>query len=174
MKQFQQQPGIVKKESLDESMPSSIIKNKEKIRMMSPAEKREHFKGKSVESLKQMSWRHGYGKDSDVYSKHASAIEEGRGHRGERALGKFIIRGIGSLIGSKKQQTQSNDKPITALQRNAEYKKQQFADNWAETKGNLLARAANRKSQMDAWEEKWGKRIPSKPSWKISEEIEND
>ena len=70
-------------EDLEEGgMPASVIRIKEKIRQMSDAEKKEYFKGKSVVELKDMARRHGYGQNSDVYSKYASSdVEESRGHK---------------------------------------------------------------------------------------------
>lgn len=51
-------------------MPASVIKHKQKLAGMTPEEKKKHFAGKSEEELKSMARRHGYGKDSDEYSKH--------------------------------------------------------------------------------------------------------
>ena len=51
-------------------MPASVIKHKQKLASMSPEELKKKFAGKSEEHLKSMARRHGYGKDSDVYSKH--------------------------------------------------------------------------------------------------------
>jgi hypothetical protein len=56
-------------------MPAGVIKIKEKIRGMTPEQKKEYFKGRSVEDLKSMAWRHGYGKGSTEYSKHATIDE---------------------------------------------------------------------------------------------------
>ena len=53
-------------------MPSSIVRVKEKIRFMTDAEKKEYFKGKTEEQLRQMAWRHGYGRNSNMYSKYAT------------------------------------------------------------------------------------------------------
>jgi hypothetical protein len=61
----------VKEETLDETrMPASVIKSKQKIAAMTPEEKAKKFAGKSEEQLKSMARRHGYGKDSNEYSKH--------------------------------------------------------------------------------------------------------
>jgi hypothetical protein len=58
-------------ESLDETrMPASVIKHKQRIANMTPEEKAKKFAGKSEEQLKSMARRHGYGKDSNEYSKH--------------------------------------------------------------------------------------------------------
>jgi hypothetical protein len=62
---------LTKKESFipESAMPASVIKAKEKIRSMSDAEKKEFFKGKTKEQLQKQAWRHGYGQNSNVYSK---------------------------------------------------------------------------------------------------------
>ena len=64
---------------LDEgAMPASVIRVKEKIRLMSAAEKKEHFAGKSKAELAQMERRHGYGVGSGVYTQHVTeSIDEG-------------------------------------------------------------------------------------------------
>jgi hypothetical protein len=53
-------------------MPASVIKHKQRIANMTPEEKAKKFAGKSEEQLKSMARRHGYGKDSNEYSKHGS------------------------------------------------------------------------------------------------------
>ena len=66
-----------KEETLHEAgMPSSVIKHKEKIRMMTDDQKKEYFKDKTQDQLKAMAWRHGYGKDSNEYAKHGTVKEE--------------------------------------------------------------------------------------------------
>jgi hypothetical protein len=50
-------------------MPASVIKHKQKLANMTPEEKAKKFAGKSEEQLKSMARRHGYGKDSNEYSK---------------------------------------------------------------------------------------------------------
>lgn len=54
-------------DQVDERMPASIIKHKEKLAYMSDKELANHFKDKDDETLRQMAWRHGYGKMSDYY-----------------------------------------------------------------------------------------------------------
>ena len=68
----------VSQEGLDEGrgMPASVIKHKQKLAGMTPEEKKKHFAGKSEEELKSMARRHGYGKDSDEYSKHVTKMQE--------------------------------------------------------------------------------------------------
>lgn len=57
-------------EQLDETrMPASVIKHKQRIANMTPEEKAKKFAGKSPEQLKDMARRHGFGKDSNEYSK---------------------------------------------------------------------------------------------------------
>jgi hypothetical protein len=70
----------MKEEQIDEGgMPASVIKHKQKLASMSPDELKKKFAGKSEEHLKSMARRHGYGKDSDVYSKHVKEdnLDEG-------------------------------------------------------------------------------------------------
>lgn len=52
---------------LGEGMPSSVIKHKQKYANMSDAEVAAALGDKSEEQLRQMAWRHGYGKMSDHY-----------------------------------------------------------------------------------------------------------
>lgn len=52
---------------LDESMPSSVIKSKQKYAEMSDKDFADKHGSKSETELKAMAWRHGYGKDSNVY-----------------------------------------------------------------------------------------------------------
>ncbi len=54
-------------DQVDERMPASVIKHKEKLAHMSDEELAKHFQDKDDETLKQMAWRHGYGKMSDYY-----------------------------------------------------------------------------------------------------------
>lgn len=50
-------------------MPASVIRHKQKLANMTPEEKAKKFAGKSEEQLKSMARRHGFGKDSNEYSK---------------------------------------------------------------------------------------------------------
>jgi hypothetical protein len=64
------QAKAVKEDTLDEGrMPASVIRHKQKLANMTPEEKAKKFAGKSEEQLKSMARRHGYGKDSNEYSK---------------------------------------------------------------------------------------------------------
>jgi len=68
-------------EELDEAgMPSSVIKHKQKLANMSDQELAKAHGDKSEEDLKQMAWRHGYGKMSSHYvnrvNKGKSQMEE--------------------------------------------------------------------------------------------------
>jgi hypothetical protein len=53
-------------------MPASVIAHKQKLANMTPEEKAKKFAGKTEQELKAMAWRHGYGKDSNEYSKHVT------------------------------------------------------------------------------------------------------
>jgi len=71
------------------AMPASVIRIKEKIRLMSDDEKKEYFKGKTREQLQQMARRHGYGENSDVYAKYATqGVDEAKYQGREVPLGK--------------------------------------------------------------------------------------
>ena len=74
-----QVPDCRPKESVSEgAMPASVIRIKEKIRLMSDAEKKEYFRGKTQEQLQKMARSHGYGENSNVYTKYATeAVTEG-------------------------------------------------------------------------------------------------
>jgi hypothetical protein len=77
---------LKEEEQIDEGgMPASVIKHKQKLASMSPDELKQKFAGKSEEHLKSMARRHGYGKDSDVYSKHGSEKK-----LDEVSLGKLV------------------------------------------------------------------------------------
>jgi hypothetical protein len=52
---------------LKERMPASIIKHKQKLAFMSDKELADRFKDKDETTLRQMAWRHGYGKMSSHY-----------------------------------------------------------------------------------------------------------
>ena len=61
-------------------MPSSVIKHKQKLADMTDKELADSYLGDmSEEKLRQMAWRHGYGKMSDHYVK--------RVKRGKAAIG---------------------------------------------------------------------------------------
>jgi hypothetical protein len=64
---------LKEEETVEEGrMPASVIDHKQKLASMSPEELKKKFAGKSEEQLKSMARRHGYGPDSNVYSKHGS------------------------------------------------------------------------------------------------------
>ena len=52
---------------VEEGMPSSVAKHKQKLADMSDEEFAEKHGSKSEEQLRQMAWRHGYGKMSPHY-----------------------------------------------------------------------------------------------------------
>ena len=52
---------------LKERMPASIIKHKQKLAFMTDKELADRFKDKDETTLRQMAWRHGYGKMSSHY-----------------------------------------------------------------------------------------------------------
>lgn len=64
---------------LEEGMPSSVIKSKQKYAEMSDKDFADKHGSKSETELKAMAWRHGYGKDSNIYvnkAKKGSMAEE--------------------------------------------------------------------------------------------------
>ena len=54
-------------DELEEGMPSSVAKHKQQLADMSDEEFAEKHGDKSEEQLRQMAWRHGYGKMSPHY-----------------------------------------------------------------------------------------------------------
>jgi hypothetical protein len=62
-----QRSALRTEDQVDERMPASIIKHKEKLAHMSDKELADRFKDKDDNTLRQMAWRHGYGKMSDYY-----------------------------------------------------------------------------------------------------------
>ena len=77
------------------AMPASVIRIKEKIRLMSDAEKKEYFKGKTQEQLQQMARRHGYGENSNVYAKYATdSVAEAKYQGREVPLGKKMASDV--------------------------------------------------------------------------------
>ena len=54
-------------EDLDEGMPASVIKSKQRNAEMSDEDFAERYKDKSDDDLRAMAWRHGYGKGSNYY-----------------------------------------------------------------------------------------------------------
>ena len=76
----QVQPEAMELPVAEGAMPASVIKVKEKIRLMPAAEKKDYFKGKSKEQLQKMARSHGYGENSNVYAQYATeSVAEDRG-----------------------------------------------------------------------------------------------
>ena len=64
-------------------MPASIIKHKQKLDMMSDKELADRFKDKDETTLRQMAWRHGYGKMSSHY------LDRVRNHMTSKRTGTY-------------------------------------------------------------------------------------
>ena len=62
-----QRSALRTEDQVDERMPASIIKHKEKLANMSDKDLADRFKDFDDTRLRQMAWRHGYGKMSDYY-----------------------------------------------------------------------------------------------------------
>ena len=74
----QVQPDSMEFPVAEGAMPATVIRVKEKIRLMSDAEKKEYFRGKTREQLQKMARSHGYGENSNVYAKYATeTVAEG-------------------------------------------------------------------------------------------------
>ena len=74
----QVQPDSMEFPVAEGAMPASVIRVKEKIRLMSDAKKKEYFQGKTKEQLQKMARSHGYGENSNVYAKYATeTVAEG-------------------------------------------------------------------------------------------------
>jgi hypothetical protein len=92
------------------AMPATVIRAKEKIRLMSAEEKKEYFKGKTPEQLQKMARSHGYGENSDVYAKYATeTVAEDGGTSSAGAIASVNNPGgkpksqVGSLFGGTYQ-----------------------------------------------------------------------
>ncbi len=66
---------------VNERMPASIIKHKVKLGQMSDAELADRFKDYDEQRLRQMAWRHGYGKMSPYYWDRVQAGRKELDHR---------------------------------------------------------------------------------------------
>jgi len=79
------------KSKVDERMPASVIKHKEKLAYMTDKELANHFKDKDDETLKQMAWRHGYGKMSPHYvNRKNKGMKEDTLSESPRAVGRAL------------------------------------------------------------------------------------
>jgi len=79
------------KKKMDERMPASIIKRKQQLSYMSDKELANHFKDKDDETLKQMAWRHGYGKMSPHYvNRKNKGMKEDTLSESPRAVGRAL------------------------------------------------------------------------------------
>ena len=119
-------------ESVQEAgMPSSVVKSKQRIANMTDDEKKAYFKGKSADKLKGMARRHGYGKDSDEYSKHASVEEAQNARDSERK--DYGKKGVRKAEANKKRR--SNDKEGNKFDRDYEatLKRNAFDDRYDST-----------------------------------------
>ncbi len=61
------QKNLKKEDSVSERMPAQIIKNKQRYANMTDKELADRFKDSDETTLRQMAWRHGYGKMSSYY-----------------------------------------------------------------------------------------------------------
>ena len=59
-------------------MPSSVIKSKQKLAMMTDKELADRFKGADEKTLRQMAWRHGYGNMSSHYLDRVKNVMTGK------------------------------------------------------------------------------------------------
>ena len=111
LKRWAEQNLKTEDQDLDERMPASIIKHKEKLAHMSDEELANRFKDKDETTLRQMAWRHGYGKMSSHYldrvrnAKNESAVQEDAGTSPLKETAKMAIE----LIEILKQGKDIND-----------------------------------------------------------------
>ena len=127
--------GFVTEDNIEERMPASIIKHKEKLAYMSDKELANHFKDKDDDTLRQMAWRHGYGKMSDHYvnrknkgmSEDASEDEEDEFHR---KLDKLVHKTFGHSSDEKKKKKEKQTELRTKETNEGEMRldKQAFVD----------------------------------------------
>ena len=127
--------GYVTEDHIAERMPASIIKHKEKLAYMSDKELAKHFQDKDDDTLRQMAWRHGYGKMSDYYvnrknkgmSEDASDEEEDEFHR---KLDKLVHKTFGHSSDEKKKKKEKQTELRTKETNEGEMRldKQAFVD----------------------------------------------
>ena len=90
----------VKKQDLDEgNMPQSVIKIKQKYADMSDQEFHAAHKNKSEDDLKNMAWRHGYGKGSNHY---VNRHKKGGGQLNELSTNKLAQYKTAAAADAKK------------------------------------------------------------------------
>ena len=80
-KQGYQKSSLKAEDKVNERMPASIIKHKVKLGQMSDAELADRFKDYDEKRLRQMAWRHGYGKMSPYYWDRVQAGRKELDHR---------------------------------------------------------------------------------------------
>jgi hypothetical protein len=89
--EFEKEMSKKLKSKVDERMPASVIKHKQKLAYMTDKELANHFKDKDDETLKQMAWRHGYGKMSPHYvNRKNKGMKEDTISESPRAVGRAL------------------------------------------------------------------------------------
>jgi len=82
-------------EDLDEGMPASVIKSKQRNAEMSDEDFAERYKDKSDDDLRSMAWRHGYGKGSNYY------VNKKKQGLGEQVVNEAFNLDIGTKVAMK-------------------------------------------------------------------------
>ena len=67
---------IIKETLKEAGMPSSVVKHKQTLAQMTDEEFATQYGAKSEEELRQMAWRHGYGKMSPHYLNRAQRAKK--------------------------------------------------------------------------------------------------
>ena len=98
MKGGRKVPNCVPEEVVSESMPSGVIKIKQRYADMSAKEFAQNHGHKKDDELRAMAWRHGYGKNSNYY---VDKKREGQG------ASKQVQEGIGNVEDSPQSATNS-------------------------------------------------------------------
>ena len=112
-----------------ERMPAQIIKNKQKLAMMTDRELADRFKDTDETTLRQMAWRHGYGKMSPHYWNRVQKgmtdlhyddvldtdLEEGLGDWAKKLAAAGIIVGTLAGVGSLNQAMNDSVPVIQAM-----------------------------------------------------------
>jgi hypothetical protein len=119
-------------EELDEAgMPSSVIKYKQKLANMSDQEFAKAHGDKSEDDLKQMAWRHGYGKMSSHY---VNRVNKGKSQMEEvEELEELKSSTLKSYVDKAEKSYHSTSNPKTMAKRDVGLDR---ADRKLETKAN--------------------------------------
>jgi len=123
---------ITENHSVMERMPASIIKHKQRLSYMTDKELADRFRDYDEEKLRQMAWRHGYGKMSSHYwdrvqkgLKESAELEEGIKDWAKSLAAAGIIVGAVAGAGSINNAIDNSVPAIKAMNTALEFAQQQ-------------------------------------------------